>query len=192
MCGIAGWIGPPAGCLEDMTNALRHRGPDGHGQTVLPLSDGTVAALGHRRLSIIDLSGGAQPMTSHDGRYTIVFNGEIYNYIELRDELLGRGATFRTLSDTEVILEAWRAWKGDSLSHLRGMFAFALYDDQDRTVVLARDQFGKKPLFIAERSTAAGPTLVFGSEIRALLMHPDVRAELDIDTLYEYLCWRYA
>ena len=158
----------------------------------MPLSDGNVAALGHRRLSIIDLSGGSQPMTSHDGRYTIVFNGEIYNYVELRDELLGRGSKFRTHSDTEVILEAWRAWKSDSLSRLRGMFAFALYDDRERSVVLARDQFGKKPLLIAERSTAAGSTLVFGSEIRALLMHPDIRSELDVDTLYDYLCWRYA
>jgi asparagine synthase (glutamine-hydrolysing) len=194
LCGIAGWIGPPAdpGRLRNMTNAIRHRGPDGEGQVTLPLSGGAVAALGHRRLSIIDLAGGSQPMTSHDGRFTIVFNGEIYNYIELRDELLARGARFATCSDTEVILESWRAWGAECLPRFRGMFAFVLHDDVARSVVLARDQFGKKPLFLAERQTASGPVLVFGSEIAALLAHPEVRAELDVDTLYQYLCWRYA
>ena len=151
-----------------------------------------MAALGHRRLSIIDLAGGSQPMTSHDGRFTVVFNGEIYNYVEIRDELLARGARFTTSSDTEVILEAWRAWGAECLPRFRGMFAFVLHDDLSRAVVLARDQFGKKPLYLAERRTASGPVLVFGSEIRALLAHPDVHAELDVDTLYQYLCWRYA
>ncbi|MFU0507213.1 asparagine synthase (glutamine-hydrolyzing) [Pseudaminobacter sp. NGMCC 1.201702] len=194
MCGIAGWIGPPADIshLQNMTGALQHRGPDGEGLTVLPLSGGTLAALGHRRLSIIDLSGGAQPMTSHDGRYTVVFNGEIYNYTELRNELLGRGAKFTTRSDTEVILEAWRVWEADCLHRFRGMFAFALHDNIDRTVVLARDQFGKKPLFFAKRETASGTMLVFASEIHALLAHPEVHAELDLDSLHQYLCWRYA
>ena len=194
MCGIAGWIGPPADPerLRVMTDAVRHRGPDGEGQVTLPLSGGAVAALGHRRLSIIDLAGGSQPMTSHDGRFTVVFNGEIYNYIEIRSELLARGARFTTCSDTEVILEAWRAWGAECLPRFRGMFAFALHDDVSRTVVLARDQFGKKPLFLAERQTPSGPVLVFGSEIAALLAHPEVRAELDVDTLYQYLCWRYA
>ncbi|MDA9409920.1 asparagine synthase (glutamine-hydrolyzing) [Bradyrhizobium sp. CCBAU 45384] len=194
MCGIAGWIGPPVdpGLLRKMTNAVRHRGPDGEGQVMLPLSGGVVAALGHRRLSIIDLAGGSQPMSSHDGRFTIVFNGEIYNYIEIRNELLARGAQFRTNSDTEVILEAWRAWGAECLPRFRGMFAFALHDDATRTVVLARDQFGKKPLFVAERQTASEPVLVFGSEISALLAHPAVHSELDVDTLYQYLCWRYA
>jgi asparagine synthase (glutamine-hydrolysing) len=175
-----------------MTGAIRHRGPDGEGQVTLPLSGGAVAALGHRRLSIIDLAGGSQPMTSHDGRFTVVFNGEIYNYIEIRDELLARGARFTTCSDTEVILEAWRAWGAECLPRFRGMFAFVLHDDVARSVVLARDQFGKKPLFLAERQTASGPVLVFGSEIAALLAHPEVHAELDVDTLYQYLCWRYA
>src|SRR5215212_6731938 len=175
-----------------MTDALRHRGPDGEGQTILPLSGGAVAALGHRRLSIIDLAGGSQPMASHDGRFTVVFNGEIYNYIEIRNELLARGARFMTCSDTEVILEAWRTWGAECLPRFRGMFAFALHDDVARTVVLARDQFGKKPLFLAERQTSSGPVLVFGSEIAALLAHPEIHAELDLDTLYQYLCWRYA
>jgi asparagine synthase (glutamine-hydrolysing) len=175
-----------------MMDAVRHRGPDGEGQVTLPLSQGAVAALGHRRLSIIDLAGGGQPMSSHDGRFTVVFNGEIYNYIEIRKELLARGTRFATCSDTEVILEAWRAWGAECLRRFRGMFAFALYDEVARTVVLARDQFGKKPLFIAERQTASGPVLVFGSEIAALLAHPEIHAELDVDTLYHYLCWRYA
>ncbi|MCK1535449.1 MULTISPECIES: asparagine synthase (glutamine-hydrolyzing) [unclassified Bradyrhizobium] len=194
MCGIAGWIGPPAdpGCLQTMTNTIRHRGPDGEGQVTLPLSGGAVAAMGHRRLSIIDISGGSQPMSSHDGRFTVVFNGEIYNYIEIREELLKGGARFTSSSDTEVILEAWRAWGAECLPRFRGMFAFVLHDGVTRTAVLARDQFGKKPLFLAERQTVSGPVLVFGSEIAALLTHPDVRAELDIDTLYQYLCWRYA
>lgn len=175
-----------------MTDTLRHRGPDGEGQTILPLSDQSVAALGHRRLSIIDLSGGGQPMSSHDGRFTIVFNGEIYNYIELRNELLAQGAQFKSRSDTEVILEAWRAWGEESLPHFRGMFAFALHDGLTRSVVLARDQFGKKPLFFYQRPNALETALVFGSEINALLAHPDVPADLDLDTMYEYLCWRYA
>lgn len=194
MCGIAGWIGPPLfpGRLHDMTESLRHRGPDGEGQIVLPLSEGAVAAFGHRRLSIIDLSLGAQPMTSHDGRFTVVFNGEIYNYLEIRKELIQADAKFTTRSDTEVILEAWRVWGPDCLARFRGMFAFALHDEKTRSVFLARDQFGKKPLFLAERQTPSGSVLVFGSEIRALLAHPAVQAELDVDTLYQYLCWRYA
>lgn len=175
-----------------MTNAIRHRGPDGEGQVTLPLSGGVVAALGHRRLSIIDIAGGRQPMSSHDGRFTVVFNGEIYNYIEIRDQLLARGARFLTCSDTEVILEAWRAWGEECLPRFRGMFAFVLYDGLKRAVVLARDQFGKKPLFVAERQAASGAVLVFGSEIGALLAHPEIHAELDVDTLYQYLCWRYA
>lgn len=131
-------------------------------------------------------------MTSHDGRFTIVFNGEIYNYIEIREELLGRGARFTSSSDTEVILEAWRAWGAECLPRFRGMFAFVLHDEVARTIVLARDQFGKKPLFLAERQTPSGPVLVFGSEISALLAHPQVDTELDVETLYHYLCWRYA
>lgn len=194
MCGIAGWMGPPSevGLLEKMTDVVRHRGPNGEGHIILPLSSGNIAALGHRRLSIIDLAGGAQPMASHDGRYTIVYNGEIYNYIEIRDELVSRGAHFETRSDTEVILEAWRAWGADALVRFRGMFAFALYDSVERSVVLARDQFGKKPLFVHDGKVGSSRCLVFGSEISALLVHPSVKPELDVDTLFQYLCQRYA
>jgi asparagine synthase (glutamine-hydrolysing) len=174
-----------------MTDALSHRGPDGEGRKILPLDEDIVVALGHRRLSIIDLSTGDQPMSSHDGRFTIVFNGEIYNYIELRDELMARGARFRSKSDTEVILEAWRAWGPECLSKFRGMFAFAIHDEKTRQVSLARDNFGKKPLFIAKLQQGNYPLLVFGSEIQALLAHPDVQAEIDLTSLYAYLSWRY-
>jgi len=158
---------------------------------VLPVGHGSVAALGHRRLSIIDLATGGQPMQSYDGRFTIVFNGEIYNYRELRHELQARGAVMRTASDTEVILESWRAWGGDSLQKFRGMFAFALHDAADQSVILARDPFGKKPVFYATVSVGPGEGIVFGSEITALLEHPAITAELDVDSLHEYLCWRY-
>lgn len=193
MCGIAGWVGLDGSAqgLKAMTDVLAHRGPDGEGQAILPLGDGLVAGFGHRRLSIIDLATGDQPMVSHDGRFTITFNGEIYNFVELRAELLQRGAQLRTRSDTEVILEAWRAWGADCLTRLRGMFAFALHDRADNSVVLARDPFGKKPVFYTALPTGAGEGLVFGSEIPALLAHPGVRAELDLDSIQDYLCWRY-
>jgi asparagine synthase (glutamine-hydrolysing) len=193
MCGIAGWIGldETVQTLRAMTDVLSHRGPDGEGQVLLPLSSNLTAGLGHRRLSIIDLATGDQPMTSHDGRFTIVFNGEIYNYLELRVELQARGAFLRTKSDTEVILEAWRAWGAGCVPRFRGMFAFALYDRIDGSVVLARDPFGKKPLFYTVVSKGEGEGLVFGSEISALLAHPAVHADLDLDSLQDYLCWRY-
>jgi asparagine synthase (glutamine-hydrolysing) len=158
---------------------------------MLPLRGGTVAALGHRRLSIIDLAGGGQPMMSHDGRYTVVFNGEVYNYKELRQELLSAGAHFVTSSDTEVILEGWRQWGEQCLLKFRGMFAFALHDAVDCSVVLARDHFGKKPLFIWERKGASGDEIVFGSEIQAVLRHPELKPELDDSAVYEFLMWRY-
>lgn len=174
-----------------MTDQLVHRGPDGYGHAIAQMSEDYFAALGHRRLSIIDLSGGHQPMHSHDDRFRIAYNGEIYNFIELRDELIQRGAQFRTASDTEVILEAWREWGAESLTMLRGMFAFALYDAKHREMTLARDPFGKKPLYISETTRSGVPFLVFGSEIPALLRHPNVPSELDVSALYDFLLWRY-
>lgn len=167
MCGIFGFIATQPRAFEKSQSDLllgmdriRHRGPDGEGRWVS--SDGQ-AALGHVRLSIIDIDSGAQPMQSDEGRYVIVFNGEIYNYLELRDVL---GAhQFRTRSDTEVILRAWERWGSDCLQHLRGMFAFAIWDNQERRLFLARDRFGIKPLYWAH--TAKG--LFFASEIKALL-----------------------
>jgi asparagine synthase (glutamine-hydrolysing) len=193
MCGIAGWIGlaQSEATLHAMTDRIRYRGPDGEGHAMLPLDANLTVALGHRRLSIIDLSTGAQPMQSHDGRFTIVFNGEIYNYLEIRADLIAKGALLYTSSDTEVILEAWRAWGAECLTKFRGMFAFALHDRTDNSVTLARDPFGKKPIFYAILPAGRGDGIVFGSEITALLEYPAITAELDQESLYEYLCWRY-
>lgn len=174
-----------------MTDAIAHRGPDGEGQILVPVGDGLTAGLGQRRLAIIDLATGDQPMLSHDERYTIVFNGEIYNYIELREELQALGAVLRTNSDTEVIIEAWRQWGEGALTRLRGMFAFALHDRNDGSVVLARDPFGKKPLYLTALGAGGGEGLVFGSEIPALLAHPAVRPTLDLSSVQDFLCWRY-
>jgi asparagine synthase (glutamine-hydrolysing) len=167
MCGIFGFVAnghrPRPQSYDDLRRgmtALRHRGPDGSGEWVS--ADGQ-AGLGHLRLAIIDLDAGAQPMVSADGRYVIVFNGEIYNYIELRDEL--GAADFRTRSDTEVILRAYERWGASCLERLRGMFAFAVWDNATGALFLARDRFGIKPLYWAQ--TTAG--FYFASEVKALL-----------------------
>lgn len=194
MCGIAGWIdreGAPIGpgVIEAMTTAIAHRGPDGAGRW-----DGTAEAgrwrlsLGHRRLAIIDVEGGVQPMITPDRRAVLVFNGEIYNFKDLRAELEALGHTFTTLSDTEVLLQAYLAWGVDCVQRLRGMFAFALWDAVRERLFLARDRFGKKPLYLWEDGEGA---LVFGSEIKALLAHPRVPATLDRASVGEYLAWRY-
>jgi asparagine synthase (glutamine-hydrolysing) len=174
MCGIAGFIdisgrgeAEAVGRLTKMTDAIAHRGPDGEGRWVDP--EGRVA-LGHRRLAIIDLSeGGAQPMKSASGRYTIVFNGEIYGFLALREMLASRGIAFRSQSDTEVLLAAVEMFGiEDALGHLTGMFAFALYDERDRVLHFVRDRLGKKPLYIGVGDSA----LVFGSELKALRAYP--------------------
>ena len=189
MCGIAGifhcgTIKPvdPAR-VERMCDALVHRGPDGSGVWAAP-----GVGLGHRRLAIIDLAGSPQPMHSADGRATIVFNGEIYNFRELRRELEGLGAEFRTHGDTEVILAAWRQWGTECLSRLHGMFAFAIYDAADRTLFLARDRLGVKPLFMAHLSDGS---LAFASELKGLLAPPLLRREVDPLAIEDYLTWGY-
>jgi asparagine synthase (glutamine-hydrolysing) len=181
MCGIAGIVGPGAESLEEMVLAMnaaqRHRGPDDEGTLFVP-----GVALGHLRLSIIDLSAaGHQPMTSRDGRYSIVYNGEIYNYIELYEEL-GGPSVFRSACDTEVLLEAFAKWGPDCLQRLRGMFAFAVWDHAERSLFLARDRFGIKPLYYASH----GGRTVFASEIKALLA-AGVPAVADMATIGEYL-----
>src|SRR5262245_58204388 len=183
MCGIAGVLnlaGEPVApsTVKRMTDAVAHRGPDGEGQ----YTSGNVG-LGHRRLAIIDLSDAArQPMASHDGRWQIVYNGELYNFRELRTELEPLGHRFRTRSDTDVLIAAWAQWGTRSLERLNGMFAFAIWDTRERKLTLARDRFGVKPLYYAR----AGDTFLFGSEIKAIAAHGAYRTQLDREGLLEY------
>ena len=189
MCGITGiyhLVTPkpvdPAR-LERMCAAMAHRGPDGQGVWTAP-----GVGLGHVRLSIIDLAGSPQPMASSDGRAMLVFNGEIYNYRELREELRGSGAEFRTDGDSEVILAAWQRWGPACVTRLHGMFAFAIYDLEARTLFLARDRLGVKPLFYAPLSDGS---LAFASELKGLLVNPLLRREIDPLAIEDYMTWGY-
>ncbi len=189
MCGIAGIFhlatAKPVDPLrvERMCDAIAHRGPDGHGIWTAP-----GVGLGHRRLSIIDVAGSPQPMASADGRAMLVFNGEIYNYRELREELRSGGAMFHTDGDSEVILAAYQRWGVGCLPRLHGMFAFAIYDLEQRSLLLARDRLGVKPLFMAPLSDGS---LIFGSELKALTAHPLLRREADPLAVEDYLAWGY-
>ena len=189
MCGIAGFVAPrPSGdreILERMTRALAHRGPDAEGYLIAPEVG---LHLGHRRLAIVDLSGGAQPMSTADGEFTIVFNGEIYNHAELRAELLAMGHSFQTdHSDTEVLLEGYRAWGEKMLELLNGMFAFAIYDRRGGQLFLARDRFGKKPLYWFQQGGVFG----FASELTALLHHPAAPRNESALALKKYFAYGY-
>jgi asparagine synthase (glutamine-hydrolysing) len=193
MCGIFGWAVAPGRAggptlLAGLTDLLRHRGPDDGGYwSGATRNERWQIGLGHRRLSILDIGGGGQPMWSADGSVVVVFNGEIYNFVELRDELRARGHAFRTSSDTEVLIEAYRAFGIEALGRFRGMFAFALWDENAQSLLLARDHFGKKPLFLAETPGA----LVFGSEIEPILRFPGLDRGWDEGALGEYLLNRY-
>lgn len=183
MCGIAGMAGrSDAALTRVMTDTIAHRGPDDSGYYL----DDDVA-LGHRRLSILDIAGGKQPMAYGDGRYQIVFNGEIYNFRELRAQLEKKGFQFRTQSDTEVILAAYAAYGDDCVQHLRGMFAFAIWDKRARRLFIARDRLGIKPLYYGEN----GGVLYFGSEIKAVLASGDVSRDMDFHALDDYLTYLY-
>ena len=179
MCGIAGYIVSAKSPQADLNHALSliaHRGPDGQGIWSEETSQGGSVALGHRRLSIIDLSDSAsQPMQDITGRFVITYNGEVYNYLEVRAELAALGARFATASDTEVILEAYKAWGAECLSRLNGMFSFALYDRPAGRLFCARDRFGEKPFLYA----AKPGFFAFASEYKALLSLPGVGAEID-------------
>src|SRR5688572_17409265 len=179
MCGIAGYVGkgsPEA--LAAMLPLLKHRGPDGEGLHVEP-----GVGLGMTRLAIIDVVGGRQPMTNDDESVWLVLNGEIYNFRELRPLLEARGHTFRTRSDTEVLLRAYEAFGDACVEHLRGMFAFALWDRRRRRLLLVRDRLGKKPLYYWRSPEC----VLFASEIKALLGHPAISREVDADALHHYL-----
>lgn len=181
MCGIAGVAGRrDPELVRRMTGALAHRGPDAAGH-----HDADGVSLGHRRLSVIDPEGGAQPMASADGTCHLVYNGEIYNFRELRRELAAKGHTFRTQSDTEVLLAAYREHGAACVDRLQGMFAFAVWDARDRSLFLARDPVGVKPLYYAE----AGGALIFGSEIKAPLCDAAVSRDLDFAALDDYFTY---
>ena len=189
MCGIVGMFhrsGAPPGdwktVLERMTQTLVHRGPDDQGY----FFDDFIA-LGHRRLSIVDVVSGHQPMSNEDGSVWLVFNGEIYNFMELRHLLEGKGHEFRTHSDTETIVHAYEEWGIACLERLRGMFAFAIWDAHRRRLFLARDRLGKKPLYYAR----VGEALVFGSEIKALAACPGFDHALDLEAVSDYLSLLY-
>ena len=187
MCGIAGalYADPTRPCepemIKRMTDVMSYRGPDDSGAWL----DGPVG-LGHRRLSIIDLGGGHQPMTDVSGTLWIVFNGEIYNYQEVRADLIARGLTFETQSDTEVILQAYAAMGEKCVTALNGMFAFAIWDTKQRTLFLARDRMGVKPLYYVERPDA----FLFASEIKSLLASGLVEARAREEAFAEYLIFR--
>lgn len=193
MCGIAGaaWNadGRPvcAEVIDRMTDALQHRGPDGRGTYYHRFDDGSGIGLGHRRLAIVDLDGGRQPQCNEDETIWITFNGEIYNYRELRKDLELRGHRFRTDSDTETIVHLYEDYGIKCVEHLRGMFAFAIWDSNERTLFLARDRLGQKPVVYSKQ----GGGILFGSEIKSILQVPGVRREVDPDALNQYLTLGY-
>jgi asparagine synthase (glutamine-hydrolysing) len=187
VCGIAGVFnlnGEPVSpvVLRKMTDAIAHRGPDGEGFYI-----DSFVGLGNRRLAIIDLSpAGHQPMVTRDGRYALVYNGEIYNFQELRAELEALGYQFHSRTDTEVVLHAYAEWGEGSLERFNGMFAFAIWDKERQELFLARDRFGVKPLYY----TLQGSSLLFGSEVKAILAHPTYRTAMDKEALLEYFTFQ--
>lgn len=187
MCGIVGIFnqnGEPVSpvILRNMTNAIQHRGPDSEGFYV-----DSFLGLGHRRLAIIDLSrAGHQPMMTEDKQYAISYNGELYNFQELKAELENLGHPFRSRTDTEVILQSYVQWGNRCVHKFNGMFAFAIWDKTRQELFLARDRYGIKPLYYA----LVGPTLIFASEQKAILEHPEVRREMDLEALIEYFTFQ--
>ena len=186
MCGICGFTGQNVDrgqVLTDMMNRIIHRGPDGAGKY---MDDEIV--MGFRRLSIIDLEGGDQPMRTEDGRLVITFNGEIYNYRELREELKGRGHSFQTRSDTEVLLHGYSEYGVKILDRLRGMFAFVIWDTRKKELFGARDMFGIKPFYYAQ----AGGSFIYGSEIKSILEYPGYEREVNLEALEQYMSFQYS
>ncbi|MBN1886749.1 MAG: asparagine synthase (glutamine-hydrolyzing) [Thermoflexales bacterium] len=188
MCGICGIVlkdrkrPVDVAVLERMTDVLRHRGPDDRGTQIW-----ANVAFGHRRLSIIDLQAGHQPMSNAEGTLWVTFNGELYNYIELRATLIQQGFRLRTYSDTEVLINLYACYGLDMFRHMNGMFAFALYDLAQRCILLGRDRFGEKPLYYYRDAEQ----FLFASEIKSILQAPGVRAEPDMGAVHEYLTFQY-
>jgi asparagine synthase (glutamine-hydrolysing) len=187
ICGTAGFEPVDRSVLERMAAAIRHRGPDDDGFYLDTYGDGLSVGLGFRRLSIIDLVTGKQPISNETGSVQLVLNGEIYNFRELRTDLESRGHVFMTNSDTEVVVHLYEEHGERCVEQLNGMFAFALWDRSRRELLLARDRFGKKPLYYAD----VGRSLIFGSELKALLEHPTCPRELDLDSVARYLAFEY-
>lgn len=188
MCGFVGFADKKAKKEKDkiikkMTDQIIHRGPDGEGYYT-----DDIVALGHRRLSIIDIAGGNQPMYTKDKKLAIIFNGEIYNYQALKKELLDKGYEFETKSDTEVLLYGYQEWKDDLFAKLRGMFAFVIYDKEKKELTGARDYFGIKPFYYYKDKDE----FFFGSEIKSFLPHPDFKKEINTDGLKMYLIFQYS
>ena len=192
MCGIAGWVAGPesmltAETLKSMLQAIAHRGPDGEGTCCFRAGAGHQVFLGHRRLAIIDPQGSPQPMCDADAGLALTFNGEIYNFRQLRAQLTDLGYRFERDSDTEVLLRGYQHWGSGVVHRLRGMFAFAIWDARNARLFLARDRFGEKPLFLCEN----GSGLYFASEIKALLRVPGIRPAVNLDATWDYLAYRY-
>jgi asparagine synthase (glutamine-hydrolysing) len=189
MCGIAGWFdtkserAPDRHLIQAMTHAIAHRGPDGEAFFFAP-----GVGFGHRRLAVIDLVTGDQPMFSADGSVCIIFNGEIYNFKSLRAELQSLGRRFVTHSDTEVIIQAWQEWGSDCVTHLTGQFAIAIWDANERSLFLARDRLGEKPLYY---SLQPDMTLLFGSELKALKASPALARDIDPCAIEEFFALGY-
>ena len=189
MCGLAGIVDclglrePERGLLARMNDSLSHRGPDQGGLHFEP-----GVGLGHRRLSIIDLSGGAQPLFNEDSSVVVVYNGEIYNFQSLTEELRQAGHIFRTHCDTEVIVHAWEEWGQECVERFRGMFAFAIWDRNQQTLFVARDRLGIKPLYYAFLSDGH---FIFASELKALYLHPLLSRQLDPLAVEEYFGYGY-
>ena len=204
MCGISGilnYSGQPVdiSTLKMMAETLNHRGPDDEGYYINSVhacpqtrkwkstpGKGNIGLV-HTRLSIIDLSSGHQPMTNEDETLWITFNGEIYNFLDLKKELDGKGHRFRTNCDTEVIIHAYEEWGKECVKKLRGMFAFALWDEKNQTLFLARDRLGIKPLYYYSDSSK----FLFASEIKAILQHPQISRELNQEALRDYFSLLY-
>jgi asparagine synthase (glutamine-hydrolysing) len=190
MCGLAGVVSgfgvkqEISDGLRNMLAVIRHRGPDGEG---VWLDERRPVGLGHVRLAIIDPEHGKQPMVTEDGRYIVVFNGAIYNYLELRRELVGKGHPLHSYSDTEVLLYAYREWGESFVDRLVGMFAFAIWDKHDQKLFCARDRIGIKPFYYH----FDGQRLLFASEIKAILADPSVKAQANTQGLQDYLTFQF-